>query len=85
MSEIKLTKIEAEHLGITNHVGEPRKMWDICDLCNYDRHACAGCGEHVEHGNIACKDCKLEALRGELQDFTIEQVEEVIDKVRHWL
>ena len=30
-----------------------------CPDCNYDRHACRGCGEPISHGALGCRDCML--------------------------
>lgn len=39
-----------------------------CDLCNYDRHICPGCGDHTPHkrDNISevCEQCKWEVEQG---------------------
>ncbi len=31
--------------------------WRCCNLCNYDRHLCRGCGKHLPHGQTACQEC----------------------------
>lgn len=52
--------------GITLIVSKDVKvwpMWDRCNLCNYDRHLCRGCGAPVRHYNKeqVCDECiKLE-------------------------
>lgn len=30
---------------------------DYCELCNYDLHTCAGCGEQMKHDVVACAEC----------------------------
>lgn len=37
-------------------------MSERCELCNYDRHQCGGCGEPLEHGQYACGPCSREHL-----------------------
>ena len=32
-----------------------------CDRCNYDTHACPGCGASLRHGTEACADCLEQA------------------------
>lgn len=29
-----------------------------CHRCNYDTHACPGCGAPLPHGTEVCADCK---------------------------
>lgn len=33
--------------------------WKCCPQCNYDRHICPGCGEHLAHGVGVCADCVI--------------------------
>ena len=30
-----------------------------CALCDHGRHRCPGCGDDVEHGEVACFDCQV--------------------------
>jgi hypothetical protein len=34
--------------------------YECCDLCNYDRHVCPGCGEPLSHGVGVCSPCLAE-------------------------
>lgn len=31
-----------------------------CARCNFDRHICPGCGEHLPHDIEVCADCQVE-------------------------
>ncbi len=33
------------------------RPWKECDLCNYDRHNCMGCGLPLNHGMTVCEEC----------------------------
>lgn len=33
-----------------------RKLYEICDRCNYDRHRCPCCGSDLEHEQGVCTD-----------------------------
>lgn len=37
--------------------------WRECAECNHARHTCPGCGDDIEHGQIACSDCSDRAPR----------------------
>jgi hypothetical protein len=39
------------------------RPWAVCELCNYDRHQCPGCGQSLRHGGpIACNECDTDDL-----------------------
>lgn len=38
-----------------------------CGRCDYDRHTCPGCGDNVEHGEIACVECNARVRRDEFE------------------
>jgi hypothetical protein len=40
----------------------------VCDACDYDRHACPGCGRGVAHGVAVCPACSLRVALDEAPD-----------------
>lgn len=55
---------QAKRWGV--HGPETERDWENCSDCNYDRHACPGCGEWLYHGTGVCGVCKLLIKRGEM-------------------
>lgn len=33
-----------------------KKMYEVCDYCNYDRHLCHWCGEYLTHSGHDTED-----------------------------
>lgn len=41
-----------------------RPMYEVCTRCNYEQHACPGCGHHLLHGQDCCDTCAEEVRNG---------------------
>lgn len=57
------TNAESLRRGLRSTDKDPvtgRPMYQICDLCNYDRHVCMGCGGNEGIHNPDCSECLAE-------------------------
>jgi SLOG family YspA-like protein len=52
----------AESAGIRTIRYRDSGVREYCSRCNYDRHACPGCGKPLPHGAEACLECLASAM-----------------------
>lgn len=53
------------------------KQWGDCNFCNYDTHACPGCGEWLYHGTKVCGPCELESAIG-FSTYSLKNFQEAL-------